>query len=78
MALRIPVTDDDFRSLTSFDVQEIIVAIDIAEENGDLNLDPYPDKILVLSPHGEDSLSTQEKPLLRLLVMLYGTKKSIF
>jgi hypothetical protein len=35
MALRIPVTDDDFRSLTSFDVQEIIVAIDIAEENGD-------------------------------------------
>jgi hypothetical protein len=46
----------------------------LAEENGDLNLDPYPDKILVLSPQGEDSLSTQEKPLLRLLVILYGTK----
>jgi hypothetical protein len=46
----------------------------LAEENGDLNLDFYPDKILVFSPPGEDSLSTQEKPLLRLLVMLYGTK----
>lgn len=50
----------------------------LAEENGDLNLDSYPDKILVFSPPGEDSLSTQEKPLLRLLVMLYGTKNKLY
>lgn len=44
----------------------------LMEVSGNLNLDTIEDKILVLRPNGEDSLSTVEAPLKRKLFILFG------
>lgn len=50
----------------------------LSQYKGDLNLDPYPDLILVLHPEGEDSLSSPETPMKRRFLLLLGGPDSTY
>ena len=45
---------------------------------GDLNLDPYNDALMILAQEGEDSLSNTENPLARKVYLLTGKKDGTY
>ena len=77
MALRIPVTDDDYRALTTADVLDIIIAIDTAEENGDNSTAETYYGVLNLIIQKSSLLNNSEVILNTILEWLLRTSKVI-
>lgn len=77
MALRIPVTDDEYRALTTADVLAIIDAIDVAEENGDFSTAETYYGVLNLIIQKSSLLNDPEVKLNTILEWLLRTNKVI-